>query len=62
MFDLKIPGGPLFATANVDGKNRAVQYGIVASGVSCNDMRDLFPGVYTNIAFYMNWILDSMKP
>lgn len=55
-------GGPLFALAEVDGKHRAVQYGIVASGVGCEDLRDIYPGVYTNIAFYMKWILDSMKP
>jgi secreted trypsin-like serine protease len=44
-------GGPLFVP---DGGSGWVQVGIVSFGIGCG-RRD-FPGVYTRVARYQNWI------
>jgi secreted trypsin-like serine protease len=48
-------GGPLFALSP-DGP---VQVGVVSWGHSCAD--DIFPGIYTRVSFYEDWIANTMK-
>ncbi len=48
-------GGPLF----VDGGNSTRQIGIVSYGVGCG--RQGFPGVYTRVEHYQNWITATMN-
>ena len=48
-------GGPLFAISP-DGP---VQVGVVSWGHSCAD--DLFPGIYTRVSAYEDWIADKMQ-
>jgi secreted trypsin-like serine protease len=55
-------GGPLFNYATLDGKLKAVQMGIVASGHSdCGRGIQNYPGIYTDVNFYMDWILDNIE-
>jgi len=44
-------GGPLF---HIDSSNRVAQVGIVSFGTGC--ARSEFPGVYTRVRNYINWI------
>lgn len=54
-------GGPLQRVSSVNKKAKYVQYGIVSFGPTfCGTEGN--PGVYTKIAYYMNWLLDNMKP
>ncbi|RVE47480.1 hypothetical protein evm_007891 [Chilo suppressalis] len=53
-------GGPLMYPGNVGTKgSRYVQRGIVSYGSKRCGLGGL-PGVYTRIAYYMDWILDNM--
>ena len=53
-------GGPLQAPGVYNDRSvRMVQYGMVSYGLKqCGT--EGFPGVYTNVASYMNWILNTM--
>ncbi|CAH4031763.1 unnamed protein product [Pieris brassicae] len=52
-------GGPLMMKANYNGVNSYVQYGIVSHGpMQCGSS---FPGVYTDVREYVDWILDNIK-
>lgn len=53
-------GGPIQTLATLDGKPRMILYGVVSVGVRCLDPNAIFPGIYTNVAYYLTWILDSM--
>lgn len=43
-----------------DGYERTFQYGIVSYGVNCK-ANETFPGVFTRVSSYINWILDHME-
>lgn len=48
--------------AVLNGKLKAVQNGIVAAGHSeCGQGVTGFPGIYTDINYYMQWILDNIE-
>ena len=54
-------GGPLQAPAIYKNNVRFIQYGIVSFGVkNCGTAG--VPGVYTNIVYYMDWILNTIRP
>lgn len=47
---------------NVKGRIKAVQMGIVAAGHSeCGRGANGFPGIYSDISFYLEWILDNVE-
>lgn len=54
-------GGPLVFPGKLNRQVRYIQHGIVSFGHRrCGNGG--FPGVYTRIAYYIDWILDSMRP
>ncbi|XP_045502375.1 CLIP domain-containing serine protease 2-like [Colias croceus] len=53
-------GGPLMLEEEYDGVDRFVQFGVVSHGPKrCGSN---FPGVYTDVRNYVDWILEKMKP
>lgn len=54
-------GGPLQVASYVNGEIRYVQQGVVSYGPKYCGL-DGIPGVYTKVAYYMDWILDNLKP
>lgn len=47
---------------NVKGRIKAVQLGIVAAGsADCGRGASGFPGIYTDINFYLEWVLDQIE-
>lgn len=53
-------GGPIQSFGTVNNKPRMILYGVVSIGVKCLDAGVNFPGIYTNVAYYLKWILDNM--
>ncbi|CRL02376.1 CLUMA_CG015259, isoform A [Clunio marinus] len=54
-------GNPLMNYVNFKGRIKAVQLGIVAAGHSdCGQDASGFPGIYTDVLKYMDWILDNI--
>ncbi|XP_053597411.1 CLIP domain-containing serine protease B4 [Microplitis demolitor] len=53
-------GGPLQSPGHYYNDVRYIQYGIVSYGPRSCGING-FPGVYTNIPYYMDWILDSLR-
>lgn len=58
---LLISGGPIQSFGSVNNKPRIILYGVVSVGVKCLDEEVKYPGIYTNVAYYLNWILDNMS-
>lgn len=55
-------GNPLMNYVNVNGRIKAVQLGIVAAGHSeCGQGASGFPGIYSDIYHYLDWILDNLE-
>lgn len=47
---------------NVKGRIKAVQMGIVAAGHSeCGRGVIGFPGIYSDVNFYLEWVLDNLE-
>ncbi|XP_015171119.1 PREDICTED: serine protease easter-like [Polistes dominula] len=53
-------GGPLQWPTLLGRESRYVQYGIVSFGMR-NCGTSGYPGVYTNVKYYMDWILDTIR-
>jgi gram-positive specific serine protease len=54
-------GNPLMNYVNVNRTLKAVQLGIVVAGHSqCGQGVSGFPGIYTDVNHYMEWILDNL--
>lgn len=53
-------GGPLQAQSLYKNSVKYVQYGIVSFGLP-NCGTENVPGVYTNVEYYMDWILDNIR-
>lgn len=54
-------GGPLQAQTRYKNTIKFVQYGIVSFGLQ-NCGTENVPGVYTKVIYYMDWILDTIRP
>ena len=48
-----------FSTYN--NKPKALLYGVVSGGVKCEDSNKIYPGIYANIRYFLNWILDTIS-
>ncbi|CAO1429480.1 unnamed protein product [Diamesa hyperborea] len=53
-------GGPIQYIGVLDNKPRMVQFGIVSYGVKSCGVLDGYPGVYTKVSEYLNWIMDNV--
>lgn len=55
-------GNPLMNYVNINGRTKAVQLGIVAAGHTlCGRGASGFPGIYSDVNYYLDWILNNME-
>lgn len=54
-------GGPMQVAGSLNRDIRFVQQGIVSFGPKVCAIEG-FPGVYTRVAYYLDWILDNIRP
>jgi secreted trypsin-like serine protease len=55
-------GNMLMNYVNLNGKIKAVQFGVVASGHSgCGQGVTGFPGIYSDVNYYLDFILDNLE-
>ena len=53
-------GGPLQSPGIYNNDVRFIQYGVVSFGLtSCGSPG--FPGVYTKVSYFMDWILNTIR-
>lgn len=55
-------GGPILGYGSVDDKVKQIIYGVVSVGIDCLNPDKIYPSIYTNVAYYMKWILDTITP
>ncbi|KAJ8979419.1 hypothetical protein NQ317_002199 [Molorchus minor] len=54
-------GGPFHVPLHFNEEGRYVQFGVVSIGpLYCG--YEGVPGIYTKVTYYMDWILDNLKP
>ncbi|XP_053667559.1 serine protease 7-like [Anopheles marshallii] len=56
---LSLSGAPLQVVQKVQGESRYVLYGVASVGP--NNCTDPIPDIYTNIASYVDWILENIQ-
>lgn len=39
---------------------KMLQYGVYSASIGCGSPIDIIPDFYTNVGFYIPWILDNM--
>ncbi|XP_028137604.1 phenoloxidase-activating factor 3-like [Diabrotica virgifera virgifera] len=54
-------GGPLHVAGLIDDNARYIQQGVVSFGPRECGLEG-FPGIYTRVAYYMDWILNNLRP
>jgi secreted trypsin-like serine protease len=55
-------GNPLMSYVNMKGRIKVVQMGIVVAGHSeCGRGASGFPGIYSDMNYYTEWILDNLE-
>jgi len=54
-------GSSIQAVGSVNERPKMVQYGIVSYGVATCGIESGFPGIYTKVSEYLNWMLDNMQ-
>ena len=58
-------GSPIYAFAQLPNKRatiRANLYGVVIGGIDCSIHHLSFPGIHSDIRYYLKWILDTIEP
>ncbi|KAM7360105.1 ovochymase-like isoform 1-T2 [Cochliomyia hominivorax] len=53
-------GGPLVAFNSYSETKRFIQYGIIAHGGDACNLRQGFPGIYTNVLTFLPWITNNI--
>jgi secreted trypsin-like serine protease len=54
-------GGGIGTYGAVNGKPRMILYGVVSNGIECEKANVIYPGIYTDVRYYLDWILDNMS-
>lgn len=54
-------GGPIQVLSNFNNELRLVQYGIVSFGPSSCGHGQTYPGVYTDLRHFLQWILNNLS-
>jgi len=54
-------GSSVQALGKFEGRPRMLLYGVVSYGVESCGKLSHYPGVYTNVAKYLSWILDNLQ-
>lgn len=55
-------GGPMGFQMTLPRRQvKFVQFGVVSAGYNTCGIEDK-PGILTNVVYYMDWILDTLKP
>uniref|UniRef100_A0A336MKZ7 CSON003277 protein n=1 Tax=Culicoides sonorensis TaxID=179676 RepID=A0A336MKZ7_CULSO len=54
-------GGPIQALSDFEGDIRMVLYGIVSFGPNTCGYGGTYPGVYTDLRYFLKWILDNIS-
>ncbi|CAF0704352.1 unnamed protein product [Brachionus calyciflorus] len=52
-------GGPLYTLNDVNGKKKYILSGLTSFGIGCG--KKLYPGIYTNTRYFLDWIEKNSK-